>query len=192
MVMRSCPALKGRQAKHSELQAEYSRLQTPRSTPGGLPKALLSRLLLTVMPALALLGLVEGLFVAAPAALAQEELSLEERAKALDKQLICPVCPGETLHQSQAGLARDMRAIIRERLAGGESEEDIVNYFVSVYGESVLAAPPKSGFALTAWVLPPLAMLAGAAALVLAVRSLRGPGAQAPGLSVRLPTRGPA
>ena len=135
------------------------------------------RLLLTVMPALALFGL----FVATPA-LAQEERSLEERAKALDKQLICPQCPGETLHQSQAGLAKDMRAIIRERLADGESEEEIIDYFVSVYDESVLAAPRKSGFALTAWVVPPLALLAGAAALVLAVRSLRRPVPQSPAL----------
>jgi cytochrome c-type biogenesis protein CcmH len=108
-------------------------------------------------------------------ALAQNEQSQEDRARALDKQIICPVCPGETLNQSQATLAKQMRGIIRERLAAGQSESEITAYFVSVYGDSVLAAPPLSGFSLTAWLVPVLGLLAGVAALMVTVRALRRP-----------------
>ena len=114
-----------------------------------------------------------------PAALAQEPLppqlppEIEDRAKSLDKQFICPVCPGETLDQAQATLAKQMREIIRQRLLNGESGAQISDYFVSVYGESVLAAPPKEGFNLIAWIVPILAVVAGAAIVVLVVRAMR-------------------
>ncbi len=107
--------------------------------------------------------------------LAQEGPLLEERAQALDRQLICPVCPGETLNQSQATLAKQMRQILRDRLADGQTEQEITDYFVSVYGEMVLAAPPKRGFLLTAWLVPPAALLAGITVLVLTIRKLRRP-----------------
>ncbi len=113
-------------------------------------------------------------------ALAQEESSLEARAQALDRQLICPVCPGETLNQSQATLAKQMRQILRDRLADGQTEQEITDYFVSVYGELVLAAPPKHGFLLTAWLVPPAALLAGITVLVLTIRRLRKPLALVP------------
>ena len=108
-------------------------------------------------------------------ALAQEGPSLAVRAQALDRQLICPVCPGETLNQSQATLAKQMRQILRDRLADGQTEQEIIDYFVSVYGEMVLAAPPKRGFLLTAWLVPPAALLAGITVLVLTIRKLRRP-----------------
>ena len=111
--------------------------------------------------------------------LAQEQLHIEERARALDQQLICPVCPGETLHQSQATLAKQMRQIIRDRLETGQSEQQILAYFVSVYGDSVLAAPPRRGFWLIAWLVPPLGIAAGAVVIFLTVRALRRAPAQA-------------
>ena len=98
---------------------------------------------------------------------------LEATATALDKQIICPVCPGETLNQSQATLAKQMRAIVRERLAAGQSPDEITAYFVSVYGPSVLAQPPTSGVALAVWLVPPVALAIGIAVLVLALRSMR-------------------
>ena len=106
-------------------------------------------------------------------AAAQERLDIEERARTLDQQLICPVCPGETLHQSQATLAEQMRRIIRERLAEGQSEGEILDYFVSVYGDSVLAAPPRRGFGLVAWLVPPLALIAGGIVVLYTLRVLR-------------------
>ena len=114
-----------------------------------------------------------------PVALAQEPLppqlppEIEDRAKALDKQFICPVCPGETLDQAQATLAKQMRDIIRQRLLAGESEAQISDYFVSVYGELVLAAPPKSGFGLAAWVVPPVGLLTGALVVLFVLRRQR-------------------
>ncbi len=68
-----------------------------------------------------------------------EAMALEERTLALDKQLMCPVCPGETIYESQTTLAKQMRAIVRERLAAGRSDQDVFDYYVSVYGASVLS-----------------------------------------------------
>ena len=115
---------------------------------------------------------------------------LQAHATQLDKQLMCPVCPSETLNQSQATLAKQMRAIIRQRLAEGQTPQQISDYFVSVYGHSVLAQPPTSGIGLAVWVVPPAALAIGAAALVLVLRSMRrrtpGPVAASEGSSPTL------
>ena len=99
--------------------------------------------------------------------------SLEEQAVALDKSLICPVCPGETIDQSQADLAQQMRVLVRKKLAENETPGEIRQYFVDRYGPMVLAEPPKKGFNLVIWVVPPLMLLAGAGVLFLVVRELR-------------------
>ena len=143
--------------------------------PGSLPQTNLSMarprrllVLLAIGTLLMLVGPLEH-----PASILAQEDSLEQRAQSLDKQLICPVCPGETLNQSQATLAKQMRQIIRERLADGQPEQEIIDYFVSVYGESVLAAPPRSGFSLTVWLVPPVGLTGGLVVLFLAIRTLR-------------------
>ncbi|MCE2469900.1 MAG: cytochrome c-type biogenesis protein CcmH [Dehalococcoidia bacterium] len=116
---------------------------------------------------------------AAPAALAQEAAApdlpaeVEEAGLRLDKQLMCPICPGETLNQSQTALAKQMRAAVRQRLLAGESEQEVKDYFVSVYGESVLAEPPRRGFGLTAWLVPAAVAVAGLGTLVFVLRSMR-------------------
>ncbi len=104
---------------------------------------------------------------------AEEPLSLEERAIGIDKRLMCPVCPSETIDQSRVELAKQMRALVREKLAQGESEKEIFDFFVDRYGTSVLAQPPKSGFNLTVWIVPPLILLGGGVALALVVREMR-------------------
>ena len=81
------------------------------------------------------------------------EPSLEEQAQALDKQLMCPVCPSETIDQSQVELAKQMKATVRERLEEGESEQEIKDFFVDRYGDNVLAAPPARGFNIVVWVV---------------------------------------
>lgn len=98
---------------------------------------------------------------------------LEQEAQAIDRSLICPVCPGETLDQSQAELARQMRAIVREKLQEGLTTGQVLQFFVDRYGPGVLAAPPKKGFHVLAWILPPVGLLLGVGILVLAVRSMR-------------------
>ena len=104
------------------------------------------------------------------------QASLEERAQSIDRSLICPVCPGETVEQAQVELARQMRTVVREKLAQGWDRDQILQFFVDRYGESVLAAPPKSGFSLVAWVVPLVAVAGAAALLYFVVRAMRKPG----------------
>jgi cytochrome c-type biogenesis protein CcmH len=99
--------------------------------------------------------------------------TLEERAQGINRSLICPICPGETINQSQTELAKQMRAIVREKLAEGETRQDILDFFVDRYNEDVLAAPSKSGFNLVAWGIPVLGIAAAMAALVLLLRGMR-------------------
>jgi cytochrome c-type biogenesis protein CcmH len=114
-----------------------------------------------------------GLLAAASVACSKPEATVEQRAQRLDKQIICPVCPGETLDQSNVQIAKDMRVLIRERLAAGESESEIKQYFVERYGTRILAEPPTSGVSLAVWIIPPVMMLGGAAALYFVVREMR-------------------
>ena len=71
----------------------------------------------------------------------------------LDDELMCPAC-GTTLDQSDAPVARQMKMYIRARIAAGDSEGEIKERLVDQFGEEVLAAPPREGFNLLAWVLP--------------------------------------
>ena len=100
------------------------------------------------------------------------EVTLERRAQALDKSLICPICPGETIDQSQVALAKQMQVAVRDMLADGSNEREIQDFFVERYGESVLAAPRKEGFSLMVWVVPPLGMAGGLVALFFVVRAM--------------------
>lgn len=97
---------------------------------------------------------------------------LEARAREIDRLLICPVCPGETLDQSQADLAKQMRALVRQMLAEGKGREEILQYFVDRYGPMVLAEPPRRGFFTLAWVMPGVAVAVGLGLLALALRAL--------------------
>jgi len=84
--------------------------------------------------------------------------------------LMSPACPGRTLLNCTSGQAEQWRELIRQKLAQGESKEQILRYFVEVGGEGILAAPPKQGFALTAWLLPLFVMLNGAGLIVVLTR----------------------
>ena len=109
--------------------------------------------------------------------------SLEERAQSIDQSLICPVCPGETIDQAQVELAKQMRATVREKLAEGQSKDEILQFFVDRYGQDVLAAPPKSGFNLVAWVVPPAAVTGAGVLLVLVIRNMRKNGEMKQGVA---------
>lgn len=88
----------------------------------------------------------------------------------LETEVICPTC-NTTLDQSSAPVAQRMRAFIRSRIAAGDTKSEIKSRLVAQFGEQVLASPPKRGFNLLAWVLPPAAVVAGGAIVgVLAVR----------------------
>ena len=84
--------------------------------------------------------------------------------------LMSPACPGRTLLNCTSSQAEQWRELIRQKLANGESKEQILQYFVDISGEAILAAPPKKGFALTAWLLPLFFVVNGAVLIVALTR----------------------
>ena len=82
--------------------------------------------------------------------------------------LMSPACPGRTLLNCTSNQAEQWRELIRQKLAKGESKEQILQYFVDISGEAILASPPKKGFALTAWLLP-LFVVVNGVVLIIAV-----------------------
>lgn len=88
----------------------------------------------------------------------------------LEAELVCPVCE-TTLDQSNAPIAQRMKAFIRVRIAAGDSEQEIKDALVDEFGPAVLATPPRSGFGLLAWLLPLGALVVGAIAVGLLIRS---------------------
>ena len=77
----------------------------------------------------------------------------------LEKEIMCPVCDGQTLDQSQSLIAEDMINSIKEKIAEGYNEEEIKNYFVDRYGENVVAYPSTTGFNLLAYLVPILGLI---------------------------------
>ena len=107
---------------------------------------------------------------------------LERSAQALNRVIMCPVCPGESIDQSQNDLAVDMRGIVLEKLQQGSTDDQIKAFFVERYGPSVLLEPPRRGFSLTVWVIPPVGVLGAGLALYLILRLMRrSPGQPAGG-----------
>lgn len=132
-------------------------------------------------PLLALAALAAALAPAAALAQVSEELppELQERARAIYEGVMCPQCAGQTLDQSSAPIADAMRNVVRAQLLAGATDDAIIASLVESYGEGVLAAPPARGFSLLVWLVPPFALLLGAAALALALRNMRTGGASA-------------
>lgn len=96
----------------------------------------------------------------------------EAEAQGIDRMLMCPVCPAESIDQAQVEIARQMRRLVREMLAQGSSREEILKFFSDRYGQEVLGAPPKSGINLLAWIVPIVGMVAALAAGLLVLRSM--------------------
>jgi len=105
------------------------------------------------------------LFLAAPVAGAANP----PNAADLEAELVCPVCE-TTLDQSNAPVAQRMKLFIRERIAAGDSEQQIKDALVAEFGPGVLATPARSGFGLLAWIIPLAALAVGAAAVALLIR----------------------
>jgi cytochrome c-type biogenesis protein CcmH len=95
------------------------------------------------------------------------------QAREIAGALHCPVCQNLSVADSPADLAVEMRAVIARKLGQGESREAILAYFVDRYGESVLREPPKQGFHLLVWLVPPIGLAAGLALLFGLVRGWR-------------------
>ena len=100
-----------------------------------------------------------------------EELpTLEARAQEINKTVMCPVCPGESIDQSQHPRAKAMRGVVDEKLAEGSTNDEIRQFFVERYGPSVLLEPPREGLNWLVWVVPPLGVLAAALVLFFVLR----------------------
>jgi len=102
--------------------------------------------------------------------------ALEARARALSQGLRCPVCRNESIDESHADVARDLRLVLRERLVAGDSDDEAVAFIVARYGEYVLLNPTTGGSNLLLWLAGPAMLGAGGliAALYLRRRSRAG------------------
>lgn len=99
--------------------------------------------------------------------------TLEDQIVEISGELMCPVCEGQSVAESNAQLARDMRAVIKTKLLEGNTKEEIIDYFVLSYGETILASPPPRGFSAILWLLPILSVLIGGAIILRTIYSYR-------------------
>jgi cytochrome c-type biogenesis protein CcmH len=115
---------------------------------------------------------------------------LEARARVLSRDLRCLVCRNESIDESNAGLARDLRLLVRERLVEGDSDAAVMAFIVDRYGEYVLLRPQASGANMVLWVAGPLMLLIGLAVAGIYLRRRRSapdaPGALSPEETRRL------
>jgi cytochrome c-type biogenesis protein CcmH len=88
---------------------------------------------------------------------------LEARAREISRQLRCVVCQNENIDTSNAGIARDLRLIVRERLVAGDSNDDVITFVRDKYGDFVLMSPPLMPSTYLLWFGPPLMALLGLA-----------------------------
>src|SRR5438876_133980 len=94
----------------------------------------------------------------------------EARARVLSKELRCMVCQNQSIDDSDAPLARDLRLLVRERLQGGDSDRQVINFLVARYGEFVLLRPRLAWHTALLWFAPPVLLGGGVIALMLIAR----------------------
>jgi len=143
-----------------------------------------------VLPALLLALLL--LFMAVPihAASAQEATPPPDDAvNAVAAQIYCPVCDGVTLDACETKACEQWREDIRDRLAAGWTEEEILGYFAEQYGDQVLAAPPPRGFSLLIYIVPAAGIVTGAFFLTRSIWRWRTQGQEEARTSIRVPNQ---
>jgi cytochrome c-type biogenesis protein CcmH len=89
----------------------------------------------------------------------------ESRARDLSRELRCMVCQNQSIDDSEAPLARDLRLLVRERIAAGDGDAQVIDFLVARYGEFVLLKPRLNSHTWLLWLLPPLALAGGGLAL---------------------------
>jgi len=143
-----------------------------------LASSLLSSLASSLRPRLLLLML--ALVLATPTPLLAVEPNemlanplLEARARTLSRELRCMVCQNQSIDDSEAPLAHDLRLLVRERLKAGDSDAQVLDFLVARYGEFVLLKPPLSWHTAALWGLPPALLLFGIAIIVIVLRRRR-------------------
>ena len=102
---------------------------------------------------------------------------LEQRARGISAELRCLVCQNQSIDDSDADLAKDLRVLVRERLVAGDSDEAVRQYVVDRYGEYVLLNPRLGGHTILLWIAAPVLLLAGLVTLVMTGRRRRVVGA---------------
>jgi cytochrome c-type biogenesis protein CcmH len=118
-----------------------------------------------------LLAFVVAVLAGSPAAYAVQPDEImadpvkEARARDLSRELRCMVCQNQSIDDSEAPLARDLRLLVRERIAAGDSDTQVVDFLVARYGEFVLLKPRLEPHTLLLWLLPPLVLAGGGVAL---------------------------
>jgi cytochrome c-type biogenesis protein CcmH len=120
--------------------------------------------------------LVAALLLVMPAAFAVEpdevmkDPGLEARARALSQTLRCMVCQNESIDESNAPLARDLRLLVRERIRNGDSDDEVREFLVARYGEFILLTPRLSARTLLLWAAPILVLLIGGIGFAVTIR----------------------
>ena len=99
--------------------------------------------------------------------------AMEQRAIAIHKQLRCLVCQNQSIHESNAELAHDLRMLVRERLATGDTDDQAIQYLVTRYGYWVLLKPPLKAATLALWLGPPAILILGSAGAFVYFRRAR-------------------
>ncbi len=126
---------------------------------------------LIVVTAMLFSGLIAGQALAVQPGEMLKDPALEKRARGLSAELRCLVCQNQSIDDSDAPLAHDLRVLVRERLTAGDSDDDVRAYVVARYGDFVLLKPPFNWQTLLLWI-GPLLILVGA--VVMTRRSLFG------------------
>jgi cytochrome c-type biogenesis protein CcmH len=126
------------------------------------------RLVLRLLAGLTLLATLGGPMLARADA-------LDDGVRRVAMQLQCPVCEGESVADSPSGLATDMRALIRTRVAAGVPDQQILDEFVASYGDGILSEPPKRGISLGVWLGPTIGVGLGTLLLALLLWTWRRP-----------------
>jgi cytochrome c-type biogenesis protein CcmH len=133
---------------------------------------------------LALLFVVAAIGISAARAVQPDEIMAdpvkEGRARDLSRELRCMVCQNQSIDDSEAPLARDLRLLVRERIAAGDSDGQVIDFLVARYGEFVLLKPRFERQTLLLWLVPPFVLLGGGLALWLHGRRRSGQGSLEP------------
>ena len=126
-----------------------------------------------------LLWLLAGAALAVEPGEMLDDPALEARAREISAGLRCPVCRNESIDESNAGVAKDLRLMVRERLAAGDSDAEVVDAVVARYGEYVLLTPQATGVNWLLWLAAPGLALAGGALALAAIRRRPPPASEA-------------
>jgi cytochrome c-type biogenesis protein CcmH len=111
--------------------------------------------------------------------------TLEARARAISQELRCMVCQNESIDESEAPLAHDLRVLVRQRILAGDSDQQVIDFLVARYGEFILLKPPFSWNTIALWGAPPALLLLGSIMIVVVERRRKAarPAAEMPKLS---------